>query len=95
MTSDYLALDVRLLQRGGFLVPGAYFASEWKRGARIKGRTEADRIVLSYVYRVGSEDWRRIEYPVLLTWTVCNYGGQRVWFLCPGKGCGRRVAILY
>ena len=23
----------------------------------------------------GSEDWRRIEYPVLLTRTVCNYKG--------------------
>jgi hypothetical protein len=25
----------------------------------------------------------------------CNYGGQRAWFKCPARGCGRRVAILY
>jgi hypothetical protein len=25
---------------------------------------------------------------------MCNYGGQRAWFVCPG-GCGRRAAILY
>jgi hypothetical protein len=80
-------------------VPGTYFGLNWKRGDRLNagigGPTEADRIVLSYVHRVGSEDWRRIEYPVSLTWTPCNYGGKRVWFLCPGKGCGQRVAILY
>jgi hypothetical protein len=51
--------------------------------------------VLSYWYRADSEDWKHVEYPVLLTWTPCHYGAKRVWFLCPGKGCGRRVAILY
>ncbi|PLS86916.1 MAG: hypothetical protein CYG60_04715 [Actinobacteria bacterium] len=30
-----------------------------------------------------------------LSWTRCNFGGQRPWFSCPGSGCGRRVAILY
>jgi hypothetical protein len=32
---------------------------------------------------------------VPLTWTACNFGGERPWFLCPGTECGRRVAILY
>ena len=26
---------------------------------------------------------------------VSEYGGERPWFLCPARGCGRRVAILY
>ncbi len=30
-----------------------------------------------------------------LEWTPCAFGGSRPWFLCPGEGCGRRVAILY
>ncbi len=30
-----------------------------------------------------------------LVWTPCNFGGSRPWFVCPGGGCGRRVAILY
>ena len=30
-----------------------------------------------------------------LEWTPCNFGGERPWFICPGEGCGRRVAILY
>jgi hypothetical protein len=32
---------------------------------------------------------------VPLSWTACNFGGERPWFVCPGAGCGRRVAILY
>ncbi|MDP9478069.1 MAG: hypothetical protein M3R38_20705 [Actinomycetota bacterium] len=30
-----------------------------------------------------------------LAWTPCNFGGERPWFVCPGKGCDRHVAILY
>ena len=30
-----------------------------------------------------------------LTWTGCNFGGERPWFACPGARCGRRVALLY
>ncbi len=30
-----------------------------------------------------------------LAWTSCGLGGRRPWFVCPGEGCGRRVAILY
>ena len=26
---------------------------------------------------------------------ACNFGGERTWFICPGAGCGRRVAVLY
>ena len=35
------------------------------------------------------------EYAVAIQWTPCHYGGSRPWFVCPAKGCGRRVAILY
>jgi hypothetical protein len=30
-----------------------------------------------------------------LEWTPCNFGGSRPWFVCPGEGCTRHVAILY
>ncbi|MGH9961368.1 MAG: hypothetical protein ACREBC_30285, partial [Pyrinomonadaceae bacterium] len=32
---------------------------------------------------------------ISLCYTPCNFGGQRPWFVCPGWGCGRRVATLY
>ncbi len=43
--------------------------------------------------RIGDGS-KRIPW-IRLAWTPCNYGGSRPWFLCPGEGCGRRVAILY
>lgn len=38
--------------------------------------------------------------PVRLTWEPCGFGEGdegpvRPWFICPGTGCRRRVAILY
>lgn len=98
-TSDYRSLDVRRLQRDGLLKPGKAFSWEWSRNgekvASIQVRTEADRLILNYRHRRGSDDWQPIEYPVWLDWTDCNYGGRRAWFRCPAKGCGRRVASLY
>jgi len=58
-------------------------------------RTEPGRVILTYRHRSGGEDWQDERYPVYLDWTTCNLGGQRPWFLCPARGCGRRVAILY
>src|SRR5699024_5907916 len=34
-------------------------------------------------------------YPVEITTTPCNFGGERPWFLCPGEGCGERVGKLH
>jgi hypothetical protein len=56
-------------------------------------RAEADRVILNY--RSHGDDWQLMGYPVYLEWTGCHLGGRRVWFRCPAKGCGRRVAILY
>lgn len=98
-TDDYRRLDVRRWQRDGFLTPGRAFGWQWTRDgekvASIDVRAETDRVILSYRHRSGSGDWQSEEYPVWLDWTVCTYGGRRAWFLCPARGCGRRVAILY
>ena len=98
-THDYRRLDVRCWQREGFLTPGRAFGWQWTRDgekvASIDVRTEIDRVTLSYRRRSGDSEWKRVEYPVRLNWTPCTYRGQRAWFICPARGCGRRVAILY
>lgn len=38
-------------------------------------------------------DYYLKKYKFALTYTRCNYGGKRYWFVCPV--CERRVAILY
>ena len=98
-TSDYRALDVRRLQREGMLAPGRAFGWNWYRDeeqvASIFIQTEADRLTLKYQHQNRGGPWQPMEYPVLLEWTDCNFGGGRAWFHCPARGCGRRVALLY
>ena len=98
-TSDYRALDVRRLQRDGLLTPGRWFMWNWTRDgetlASIQIRTETDRVILNYRHKSGGSDWQPMDYPVRLDWTGCTLGGRRAWLLCPARGCGRRVALLY
>ena len=98
-TSDYRALDVRRLQRDGLLAPGRSFGWNWTRDgetvASIQVQAETDRIVLNYRHKSGGSDWQPMDYPVRLDWTNCTLGGRRAWLLCPARGCGRRVALLY
>ena len=98
-TSDMRAFDVRRLQRAGLLTLGRTFVWHWtcndENVASIQVRTEVDRLNLSYRIRSNGGEWQPMEYPLYLQWTPCNLGGRRVWFLCPAKGCGRRVAILF
>ena len=98
-TSDLRALDIRRLQRDGLLIPGSFFNWQWsingEKVADINIRIEADNVILNYRSRSNVDEWQPIEYPVFLERTPCNLGGQRAWFLCPARGCGRRVAILF
>jgi hypothetical protein len=102
---DHCALDVRKLKREGMLDPGYRGSLVWWQGGRevssIGLLAEHGRVVLKYRHRRGGlgDEWEDVEQPVYLTWTPCNLGGERPWFVCPGvvsgRYCGRRVAILY
>lgn len=97
--SDYCSLDVRRLQRDGLLAPARSFGWNWysndEKVASIQIHTQVDRLMLDYRHRKDSEEWKTQNYPVMLDWTACLYGGRRAWLLCPANGCGRRVAMLY
>ncbi len=102
---DCLSLDARGWRRDGWLEPGSRFTSTWRRGGRqtasIGVRVLGNPVAaVELSYTVGSKGNREdILYRVPLSWTPCNFGGFRPWFLCPGVvngiPCGRRVAILY
>jgi hypothetical protein len=96
-------LDVRWLQRKGFLKPGVFVTVSWTRNGEPDGdvvaRAREGRIILMYrVCNNQQPQWQNIEQRVFLVWTRCNYGGRRPWFICPGmirgRSCGRRVAVL-
>jgi len=98
-TLDYCSIDVRRWHRDGLLTPHQSFGWQWAHRSEviysIRVRTEPGRVILTYRLRGGSEEWTNESYPVYLNWSACHPGGQRPWFLCPARGCGRRVAILY
>lgn len=100
LVEDCRSLDVNRLHREGLLRPGLYFSWAWKDGqgnvkASIGVRTLPGAVELAYTVTPRGGDPQDIRYRVPLAYTPCNYGGERPWFVCPGKGCGRRVAKLY
>lgn len=83
--------DIRELKRSGCLdMP--FFTSRWTRGGRqcdsISVEVAEHSLTLVYGYKQET-----VRDKINLTTTPCNYGGCRVWFICPE--CGRRVACLY
>ena len=99
LTDNYRSIDVRRWHRDTLLGPGQSFNWQWsldgKVVAFISVHVEQNRVVLAYRHRVDRAEWTDECYSVLLDWTACHLGGRRPWFICPARGCGRRVAILY
>ncbi len=100
---SHRSLDVNQLHADGCLTPGWSGGRQWtldgKQTASIRLRAEADRVVLSYRYRVADGEWQNVEEPVGIVRVLCRFGGERPYFICPGVvdgvPCGRRVAKLH
>lgn len=95
LTSEYLKLDVRALQRAGMLHPGHIGSWSWRFGGEVRAAVviegHADQICLRHV--VGGSAGYGSAYSVRLNRTVCAFGGTRPWFQCPK--CCERAAVLY
>lgn len=98
-TDEYRSIDVRWLRREGLLASGISRRIKWSRGGEVTGsiniQSEPGRVVLDYRQRDHGGEWQAEKYPVYLDTTPCHMGGVRHWFICPARGCGRRVAMLY
>lgn len=86
-------IDVRRLQRDGYLKDGMAYDWAWKDdqgnitssvGMQVYGGG------VQFDYRMGEH---KVSQRVAITATACNYGGNRVWFICPY--CTRRCAHVY
>lgn len=88
-------LDVRKWQRDRLLIPGYRFDTSWTRNGQPNGSISVmvNTGSVNLIYRHGGDTGQDMNYPVLIDWTPCNYGGKRAWWKCPC--CGRRVAVLY
>lgn len=105
LIDDSLALDVSKLRRSGLLQPDALLDATWRNDAgEVTGRIHllvgtGDWLILSYNLNGSDGTSAAIVSVVALTWTPCTYGGQRLWFICPGVrggvSCRRRSQTLY
>ena len=102
---SYLRIDVRGWQREGLLESNRRFSHCWRKNEAAADFTVnaevREDLVVELTYEIWRPDlpkgprWESIQERIGLSYTPCNYGGQRPWFACPTPGCGRRVAILY
>lgn len=82
---DVVQLDVSYLKKAGLLSKGKASKLNWIKG---------DKIVLANVIIYIEENhMEMVGGTIHFTRTSCNFGGKRIWFLCPE--CGRRSRILY
>jgi hypothetical protein len=87
LIEQYPRLDVRYLNRSGLF--GGTPRIEWTDGSTADLERQYDGFKI--VHRLAGYP-QDLDDRLRLTWTPCNFGGQRPWFICPG--CGERVAVL-
>jgi hypothetical protein len=67
--------------------------------ARIGYHCTGPTLALEYRIRQYGGDWEDVKQTAHLAYSDCNYGGQRVYVICPGvvngRSCGRRVGKLF
>jgi len=92
------SIDIRQLKRKSCLDQEGYIYWSWTFGGKPSGNISmkilGDR--LNFLYST-TNNWsgkkQEFNYWINLDYALCNYGGKRVWFLCPI--CYRRRALLY
>lgn len=99
LTTDLLPLDIRTLAPLVDFRFSCDATCSWTVQGEVVGsagmKVGAGVLVLSYQFVRSENERSKVTVSVPLIWSRCTLGGERPWFLCPGVGCGRRVAILY
>jgi hypothetical protein len=101
VVEDCYKLTVHVLRP--YLSAGWWGSVRWSRGEqetgnisyRVLGDGIPTAIRLMYNITKWDEEKISIDYTVPLTTTVLAWGAVRYWFVCPLRGCGRRVGCLY
>jgi len=98
LTEHLISLDVRAMKREGDLYPGLRRHWQWRVNSyneiSMSLRIENGFIDLSYKHsNIETEHWEH--QTIWLETSPCHFGGERVWFQCPSRGCSRKVAVLY
>lgn len=89
-------IDIRYMKKRGLLKPGYGGSLSWSCNGEpdgdIRYQCFEQWLQLSFRSRFNGEEWESIKQTIWFDRTPCNYGGERLWFLCPR--CDRRVGVL-
>lgn len=89
-----LTLNIFKLYRENIIMPGAYRSGVFSAGNSRMKFTLADNLLwLSYDFTKGPHAGQSMHYSIQIAETRPNFGGVRLWFLCPT--CGRRAGKLH
>lgn len=96
-TDQVKRIDIRYMKKQGLLKPNTIGTLNWSvRGVpcgSIRYTCYTDYLLLSFRHRYQDGDWQPVEQQIPFDRTACNFGGERLWFLCPN--CSTRVGLLY
>jgi hypothetical protein len=96
-TDNMHRLDIRKIARAGLLIPGNNSGWSWSSGGRQTANISIiageGHVTLDYRSRNSVDTWLAMNYRVTVTWTPCNFGGERPWWVCPS--CAKRVGVLW
>jgi len=92
-----LAIDLSKLKRDGYLFSGCRGEFKWRRRGQVIGsvdyRVEQEGLRLIYRIRPRGGQWRDVVEVIVFDRTPTQFGGERIWLVCPG--CQTRRRILY
>ncbi len=103
LLEDCLVLDALDLGRREVLSePGSQWLLTYMRGDEVLGRFALlvlDRSSFRLAHQVTCPDGHalKVVFTIGVDWTSCGFGGERLWFRCPGNGkvCDLRRRRLY
>lgn len=93
LVSDFHALDILELARGGWLTPLSKYDWVWRTHEGAQETSVTIMVLKDSLQLLFSGGAYRIHQPVRLTYSIGPNGGKRPWFVCPT--CPRRVGVLY
>lgn len=93
LVSDFHALHIIELARGGWLTPLSKYDWVWRTHEGTQETSVTITVLKDSLHLLFSGGAYRIHQPVRLTYSTGPHGGTRPWFVCPT--CPRRVGVLY
>lgn len=87
---DLLQIRVSDLIKAGGLTPRQTYDLKWANGSEAGVSTGEDVLRMSYSFK--GEDRLSL---IVLSYSACNYGGQRPWLVCPMPRCAERAGVLF